>query len=93
MANDLNNPGVLILDTAATISLTNQFVIKKIQFIGAVAGDDAIFQDGAGREIAHLSAPAANAPDFIDFGESPHVCTGLILSTLAASGVCHVYCG
>lgn len=90
MANDLtHNP--LILDTAATISLTQTFYIRKLTFIGAVAGDDAIFQNGKSQEIAHLSAPAANAPDAIDFGYQPLKVTGLILSAIAASGVAHVY--
>jgi len=92
MANDLtHNP--LILDTAAVISATNTFKLLKVQFIGAVAGDDAIFENGLGQEIIHLSAPAANAPDSIDYGPDGFIVKGLELASIAVSGVAHVYCG
>ena len=90
MANDLtHNP--LILDTAAVISAANTFVILKIQFRGAAAGDVAIFEDGIGREIARLSAPAAGAIDELDFTARPFTVIGLELASIAASGIAHVY--
>lgn len=60
MANDLtHNPWVL--DTAAVLHATNVFWIKKVQFIGAVAGDNCIFENGAGQEVFHLKVPTAGA--------------------------------
>lgn len=91
MANDLtHNP--LVLDTAAVISATNVFRIKKIVFRGALAGDDAIFEDGLGRVIVRLTAPAATSNDEFDCVGSPMIVTGLELASIAASGVAYVYC-
>jgi len=91
MANDLtHNP--LVLDTAGVISATNIFRIKKIVFRGALAGDDCIFEDGQGRLIVRLTAPGATSNDEFDCVGAPHVCVGLELASIAASGVAFVYC-
>lgn len=90
MANVLGqNP--MILDTPAVISPDQLFVLRKLQYIGTATGNDAIFKDGAGREIAHLSSPGPEAPDSIDFDRSPkYVVKGLELASIS-SGVAHVY--
>jgi hypothetical protein len=92
MANDVtHNP--LILDTAAVISATNKYVIKKIVFRGALAGDDAVLENGAGQVIARLTAPAATSNDELDFAGDWLIVDGLELASIAASGVVYVYCG
>jgi hypothetical protein len=93
MANDLDNPGVLMLDTAAVISTTNLFAIRKIVLIAGATACDAEIRDGADRIIAQLAAPAESS-DEIDFNAEKWICTGLELQSIAGTGaVVYVYCG
>ena len=92
MSNDLShNP--LILDTAAVISLTNQFVIRKVVFFADTASDAASLEDGQGKEILRCQTGAAGAPDEHDWNSNPLVVTGLELATISAGCSLHVYCG
>lgn len=91
MANDTNNPGVLVLDTAAVISATNTFKIRKIRLVPAAAASTASFEDGEGRVIAGLAAPANGHSDDANF-DPPYVVTGLELASITGTGaVAYVY--
>jgi hypothetical protein len=93
MANDLShNP--LILDTPAVISATNKFTLNHIRLVpdGAAAAR-AVLEDGQGRVIAVLQAPAQQT-DRIDHGPNNMHITGLELASISGAGAqVHVYCG
>ena len=92
MANDVAaNP--FLLDTAAVISATEVFTIKKITFLGAAAGDSAILESGAGREIARLKTPVIGATDELSFIPGALSVVGLELASISAGGLVHVYLG
>ena len=91
MANVLTTPGVLVLDTAAVISTTNLFSIRKIVLVAAGAAIACEVRDGADRIIASLAAPA-NSSDEIDFNAERLTVTGLELQSITG-GLCYVYCG
>lgn len=92
MANDLDNPGVLVLDTAAVISTTNKFKIRKIVLVAGAAAADAECRNGADEIITSLAAPA-DSSDEIDFNASPFICTGFELQSISGAGaVVYVYC-
>ena len=92
MANDLtHNP--LRLDTAAVISTTLKFCIKKIVLITGATAGDAELRDGQDRIIAQLAA-VAEAPDELDFNADPLIITGLELQSISGTGAqVYVYCG
>jgi hypothetical protein len=91
MANDLTkNP--LMMDTAAVISLTNTFIIKKIILDPAGAAGSADFHDGNGRHWLHLACPA-NQHREVDFGEGGFTVTGLELAAITAGAHVHIFCG
>jgi hypothetical protein len=91
MANDLDNPGVLVLDTAAVISTTNLFVIRKLRLVPAAAAALAQVRDGSDRIIAALAAAANGHADEINFSP-PHVMTGFELESISGAGaVLYVY--
>lgn len=93
MSNDVNNKGVLILDTPAVISATNTFKIRKLVLISGATACDATLEDGAGDLIAQLSCPAESA-DEIDWNANSQVSKGLELASIAGTGaVVYVYCG
>jgi hypothetical protein len=92
MANNLNTPGVLDLDTPAVISATNKFKIRLVALVPAAAAATAILEDGAGREICRLSANANGIADTRVF-VNPSVVTGLELATITGAGArVQVYC-
>lgn len=93
MANDLDNRGVLILDTAAVISTTNMFKIRKLVLVTGATAGDAELRDGSDRIIAQLSAPAESA-DELDFNAMAFIGYGLELQSISGTGaVVYVYCG
>lgn len=98
MANVLTTHGVLVLDTAAIISATAKFKIKKIVLVGGhsgagAAGDNATLEDGTGALIAKVQVPVAKGVDEVDFGIDGLFVTGLELATISSAGLVFVYCG
>jgi hypothetical protein len=92
MANDLShNP--LILDTAAVISATNRFVLRKVVFYADTAADFAVLEDGLGREILRCQTGAAGAPDEHDWNSQYFEVTGLELASISAGCSIHIFCG
>ena len=93
MANDLTLPGRLVLDTAAVVSATNTFVIRKMVLVAVDAEAAASFEDGNGDVITSLAAPAGSS-DEIDFNNNTLRVTGLELASISGTGaVAYVYCG
>jgi hypothetical protein len=93
MANILTTPGVLVLDTAAVISTTNLFSIRKIVLVAGGAAAACEVRDSADRIIASLAAPATSS-DEIDFNAERLTVTGLELQSISGAGaLCYVYCG
>ncbi len=86
MANNIDrNP--LILDTAAVLSDSNQFRIRKARLIGAAASDVATLEDGAGRLVLSLKGVV----DECDFNHKPLIVTGLELASITAGATLLVY--
>lgn len=92
MANDLDNPGVLVLDTAAVISATNKFKIRKLFLDPAGAAASADIADGAGNHLHYLNCPANQGRE-IDFGEKCFWQVGFELVSITAGAHLHVYAG
>jgi hypothetical protein len=94
MPNVLNTPGVLVLDTAAVISTTLLFKVKKIVLQAGTTTSTAEIRDGADRVIASLATVANGPSDEQSFGDDGLIVTGLELQTIAGTGArVFVYCG
>lgn len=91
MANDVTHDP-LILDTAAVISATNTFRIRKIVLTGHTANATAQVKNGAGQVIGDLQA-TAGAVDELNFSVDPLVSKGFELAAIAGAGAkVEVYC-
>jgi hypothetical protein len=86
MANILTTPGVLVLDTPAVVSATNQYKIRKVRLVPAAQNSTAMLKDGSGRVIAGLAAVANGVPDEMDFSSMSAPFKGLELATLVGTG-------
>jgi hypothetical protein len=86
-----HNP--LILDTAAVISATLKYRIRKMVLTGNTAPAVAVLKNGAGQIIATLQC-TAGAVDELNFQRDPLTVTGLELASITAAVSAHVdvYC-
>jgi hypothetical protein len=92
MANVVNTPGVLTLDTAAIISATLPFHITQIVYAAPAAAVGACtLEDGEGRLIATLRAPVSGLA-VVNFGHEGKKFVGLELATITASSNLTIYC-
>lgn len=92
MANDLDNPGVLILDTAAVISTTNIFKIHKLVLVATSDAAAAEIRNGADQIVAQLAAPTGTI-DQLCF-DTPFFMTGFELQSISGTAAkLYVYAG
>lgn len=91
MANDLTKKPWIVDTASATPITTTEVVIHKIVCVGPsnTAGDQAVVQDGSGKEIAHFYATGANFKETSTFDGGGSIWassrfTGLIVPTLTS---------
>lgn len=93
MANVLTTPGVLTLDTAAILSATTKYKIKKIIYAAPAAAVGAFtLEDGAGRLILTGRA-AVSGSLVVDFGDDAYECVGLEVATITSASNLTIFCG
>lgn len=91
MANDLTHDP-LILDTAAVISATLTFKIRKVVLTGNTASATAQIKNGSSQVIGDLQC-TAGAVDELNFPNG-YVVKGFELAAIAGAGAkLEVYCG
>ena len=85
MGNDLNNKGVLVIDSTGTLC-SETCVIRALRLVPAAAASSVTFTNTAGDEIAKMAAAANGTSDSVDFGPDGFSCEGLKVSAISGTG-------
>ena len=93
MANVTTTPGVLTLDTAAVISATNKFKIKKVVYAAPAAAIGAFTLENGAGELIMTGRAAVSGSLVVDFGDDGYESVGLEVATITASSNLTIFCG